>query len=207
MPERPGFNPEKEAAQEDDATREPSEDERKEARRKELAEWVSNLEKQLSLPEGRIRSYAIEVGGKTAKQYETELTKAGFKVDYFAKQILEKAKFSEERGEMDIVRLTVADLGFTNGATNREIWQRGKEIGLDLCPPDVGPELRLSMKDQPLGDYVTVAMEGIPDSDGNPLMFHVYSNDYDGRGLDKDYGHPENRQKIDCALAFVRRKP
>lgn len=158
-----------------------------------------------SFPEGKIAFQTLEFGGKTAKQYEAELTKAGFGINDYAKQILEKAKLSKERQETDIVRLTVKDLGFPKGATNAEIWQRGKDLDLDLCPPDVGPELRLSMKDQPLGDWVIVAMEAITDSDGNPSVFRVESRG-GGRWLSTSRGRPGYRWDPDYAFAFARRK-
>jgi len=61
---------------------------------------------------------------------------------------------------MHTVRLRVADLGFPEGAITREIigserdrdlfghpapftGGRGKQLGLKLCPPDTGPQLRL----------------------------------------------------------------
>ena len=57
-------------------------------------------------------------------------------------------------------------LGFPNGATLKEIYAKAKDLGLELCPAEVGPLLRLNYPDQPNGEYLRIAMETINDSDG-----------------------------------------
>ncbi len=171
---------------------------------------IKNLEHlYTTFPAREITTTTLEVGGKTPKQYATELTKAGFKIYDYAQQMLDRAEkeklFVAKRSEKDIVRLTVADLGFSNGATNQQIWDRGIELGLDLCPPEVGPELRLSMKDQPQGDYVVVMMKPIAVAGGGLDAFGVYARGGD-RWLFDDDGHPGRRRDTDDAVAFLRRK-
>lgn len=48
----------------------------------------------------------------------------------------------------EIVELSVHDLEFTDGATFEEIFCRIKQLGLYLCPLEIGPYLRLSYMDQ-----------------------------------------------------------
>lgn len=103
-----------------------------------------------------------------------------FNVSDYASQILEKMKVSKVAIELELVVLSVAELGFTNGATFAQIVEQAKQLELDLCPAEVGPVLRLVYKDQLRGEWLLVAMEPIADSDGRSSVFDV---DHDGDGL------------------------
>lgn len=61
----------------------------------------------------------------------------------FGVEILKETEFSKNKEIYSLVRFSVASLGFPSGATTDEIWQKAKEIGLELCPAEVGPHLRL----------------------------------------------------------------
>jgi hypothetical protein len=59
------------------------------------------------------------------------------------------------------------DLGFgEDGATVQEIYARALQIGLELCPAEVGPILRLNYLDQPVGEFLNIAMRPIARYDG-----------------------------------------
>lgn len=74
---------------------------------------------------------------------------------------------------VDLVRVTVAELGFKKGARRDQIYGRAKELGLEFCSPEVGPQLRLQYQDQPNGDWILIGMEPITASDGCPNVFSV----------------------------------
>lgn len=44
---------------------------------------------------------------------------------------------------MQTVELSVGKLGFPDGATTRQIFERASELDLELCPLELGPHLRL----------------------------------------------------------------
>lgn len=69
--------------------------------------------------------------------------------------------------DVDLVNISVADLGFKNGAYYKDICARAVEMGLNLCPAEVGPALRLSYTDQINGEHLQIATETIINSKGN----------------------------------------
>ena len=112
---------------------------------------------------------------KNADEFRKALKKAGFKISDWANNIIGKPAFtvasSEE--EIELVNLSVEELGFKNGAKYGDICTRAKELGLELCPNEVGPQLRLQYKDQPKGEWLRIAMEPITVSLGYLLIFDV----------------------------------
>jgi hypothetical protein len=61
-----------------------------------------------------------------------------------------------------LVVLAVSELGFEEeGASLADIYARARQLGLELCPAEVGPELRLQYLNQPLGEFLHIAMAPI----------------------------------------------
>jgi hypothetical protein len=121
------------------------------------------------------RTLTLGAGPKTADAYCQALKAAGFTIDDWAKDILSKPAFTVAAKEtkIDLVNVSVTELGFSNGASTKQIYDRAKELGLFLCPDEAGPALRLVYKDQPRGEWLHVAMESIADSVGDPDVFSV----------------------------------
>lgn len=87
-----------------------------------------------------------------------------------ALQIFHIADFSYRNIEIKLVRFSVAELGFKNAAYPEQIYKRAGELGLELCPPEVGPQLRLKYKNQPVDEHIIVAM--------NPVVFPYKEGHY-----------------------------
>lgn len=140
-----------------------------------------------SFPEGKIRMEDLTIGGENTRQLQDKLQKAGIQVSRYAKDMLKSPDFTTERRSKEIgtVRLRVQDLGFDGVATTDQIYVKAKELGLELCPAEVGPHLRLKYQDQPNGEWLYVGMKQIADSDGNPVVFRL---DRGGGGLWLDGG-------------------
>ena len=143
---------------------------------------------------------------KTADLYREALTQAGFKISEWALHILGKPQFTvaTEETEVELVVVTVGDLGFPKGAILEQIYTRAKQHGLKLCPPEVGPALRLQYPDQPLGEWLLIAMEPITGPDGSPYVFCVGHGD-SGRWLRESGGFPRGCWNADCCWVFLRK--
>jgi hypothetical protein len=70
--------------------------------------------------------------------------------------------FTKTRLELDLVVISARDLGFPeDGGPLQDIYSRALAIGLELCPADLAPELRLKYLDQPRSEFLHVAMKPI----------------------------------------------
>ena len=47
------------------------------------------------------------------------------------------------------------------------------EAGLDLCPPEVGPQLRLQYADQKVGEFLLIGMKPLPTASDSDACFVV----------------------------------
>ena len=90
--------------------------------------------------------------------------------------------------EVDLVVLSVFQLGFGDQVTGddilpgagvevslRDIYARALAIGFELCPAEVGPALRLSYLDQPVGEFLHIAMKPVARYTGELVNFTVGS--------------------------------
>ncbi|HRY76966.1 MAG TPA: hypothetical protein P5524_02290 [Candidatus Paceibacterota bacterium] len=138
---------------------------------------------------------------QSVSAYREALEKAGFRIGAWASDVLNGIQVSQSQVQLDLVALSVADLGFKEAVQPDQIYARAKELGLELCPPEVGPALRLAYPDQPQGEWLGIAMELIFDRHDDPGVFNV---GYDGdRWLSGDYGHCAFLWLFGCRFVFV----
>lgn len=141
-----------------------SEDQIKELTKK----FVSDLVAAAKPPINCLGWKTVRVGmHKTVADLCTALQSAGFRIGDWAGDIMKnKLTLAQTESELDLVVMTVADLGFKDRATRKEIYDRAIELGLRLCPAEVGPALRLTYKSQPYGELLLIGMEPIAVADG-----------------------------------------
>lgn len=101
--------------------------------------------------------------------------------------------------------MTLAEMGFTNPATWAQILERVRELG-DVCPPEVGPLMRLADTEQKKGEWYGVAMEPISVSGGYPIVFYVGRDGGGERWLDGDWVDPDYEWTLGGGLLFRLRK-
>ena len=87
---------------------------------------------------------------------------------------------SEGEREVDLVRARTVDLGYPNGASTVKIFGQAQRVGWQLCPAELGPQLRLQYGgDQPVSESLHIAMASI-ETDGKSRIFCV---DHEINGL------------------------
>ena len=110
---------------------------------------------------------------KGANGYRDALDAAHMGIGDAADEILGRPAFAYARAaaEFDLVRLSVAQLGFTDEKVSlADVYKRARQMGLALCPGEVAPMLRLAYRDQPLGEFLYVAMAPVATYGGAPTI-------------------------------------
>lgn len=161
-----------------------------------------------SFPEGKIQKWEMELGGRTEEEIEKELAdrenlseedKDKIYISSYAKDMLNNPEFfvSEQKEQFQFIKIKVKDLGFPGGATVREIYEKAEDLGLELCPPETGPIMRLDyekifQKEQPREEYFRIAMKQISGSDGDPDVFGVDRGDDGESWLHDAWAEPDD---------------
>ena len=160
-----------------------------------------------SFPDGKIRFENTTIGGKTSETLLGDLKTQKINVSSCAESMMKNKDFTIEPNpeQINLVRLKVGDLGFTREPTIDELYQKAESLGLELCPAEVGPHLRLSYVDQPLGEWFCIAMKQIADSDGGLSVFGLERDD-DGLWLDSYWTSSPYRWSLGHEFVFRRRK-
>lgn len=118
-----------------------------------------------SYPEGEIPIGIghLEIGGKSPKELEAELRQQGIRITFSAEKMLHDPDFTTPKMPkvLHIVRLRVQNLGLKGTPTIGEIYAKAKKQGLDLCPAEVGPHLRLKDTDQPVKEPYYIGIKPI----------------------------------------------
>jgi len=153
------------------------------------------------------RTVKLGTGLKIANDFRKAIKQSGMEISEWGNDLLGKSAFtvSSEEVEVELINVSVAELGFKYKATYKDICVRARELGLDLCPNEVGPQLRLQYNDQPKDEWLLVAMEAITDSNGSLRVFHVKRDDGGlclggGSGRSDYFWHGNDR------FLFLRRK-
>ena len=150
------------------------------------------------------KTIKLGTGLKTVDDFRKALKANGQRIGDWGNDILGKPAFTmaDKETEIDLVVVSNADLGFKEGAYLKDTYKRALELGLVLCPNEVGPQLRLQYTDQPMNEWLLVAMEPIKVSDGALLVFYVVRND-GGSWLHGHNGHPGNRRYAGNRFVFA----
>ena len=179
-----------------------------------------------AFPEGKISRFEFEIGGMSKEEIISELEKREslnesdkqkISISGYAKDMLKNDDFytlkdkGKEKEKAEFIKLKVSDLGFPDGATTDKIYQKAEELGLKLCPPEIGPKLRLDYeeffkREQSKREYFWIAMKQIADSDGVPSVFSVRRGDGGWSWLYGLDAFPEDRWNPEDSFVFRPRK-
>jgi hypothetical protein len=114
--------------------------------------------------------------------------------------------FARERRELDLVLLSAAALGFGQGGTLADIHARAVRLGFELCPEEVGPQLRLQYLNQPVGEFLHVAMKP-QRTYGGELVDFTLANSGAGLSLLGGSAQPDLVIARNVVFVFVRPSP
>lgn len=151
------------------------------------------------------RKVRLGTGLRTAEDFRAALKKVWAEVGQWGNGCLEKPGFTvaSQEIEVDLLNVSLWNLGFKSGAHLHSILMKGIDLGLHLCPAETGPQLRLQYLDQPKGEWLSVAMEPITDSVGYPHIFDV-GHDAKGLWLSGMDGEPDRWYKPEDRFLWVR---
>lgn len=112
---------------------------------------------------------------KDVETLKADIEAKGVKISEWAKYALAQPSFTMAPQEctVDLVCMTLEEMGFTTQMPLRYIYARGKELGLKLCPAEVGPQLRLQYDNQEYGEWCKIAMQPIEDNRSRARIFDV----------------------------------
>jgi len=150
-----------------------------------------------------------EYKGVTAIRVAIDASPCPVRVGEAAGEILGRPAFpyKQTRAQLDLAVVPIAELGFgENGASVRDIYARALGIGLELCPAEVGPTLRLNYLDQPVGEFLDIAMHPIARYNGELINFTV-GNGGAGLLLIGGDGRPDLVLPGAVRFVFVRPRP
>jgi hypothetical protein len=71
---------------------------------------------------------------------------------------------------VELVLVSAADLGVETESSLADVYKRARQVGLELCPAEVGLQLRLDYRNQPRGEALTIAMEPVATYSGEPTI-------------------------------------
>jgi hypothetical protein len=98
----------------------------------------------------------------SADSLHKALRRAGCHVGHLADEVLAGTGFSvsKTKTDVDLVLLSPGDLGFGAKSTHlADLYARAIRFGFGLCPAEVAPQLRLQYLNQPLGEFLRIAMK------------------------------------------------
>jgi len=127
------------------------------------------------------KSIKLGTSLKTADDFRRALKNCNMRLCGCTSNILKNPDFTvaAEEIELNLAVISVAELGFKNGATLKQIYSQAKKLDLRLCPAEVGPQLRLQYKNQPRDEWLIIAMNPIVSHDENLSLFGVGRTDSD----------------------------
>ena len=131
---------------------------------------------------------SVRIGGLSRLQLLAELQRNKIELNKAGLELFANDRFTPSEGSstLETIEITVANLGFPQGTTIDRIYERAVQLGMSLCPLELGPHLRLQHRDQPEGHVghppsqhrappgsLTIASRHISEDDDVPKGFYL----------------------------------
>lgn len=160
----------------------------------------STLEAVFShFPDRQLSFEQLSVGGKTRDELEDMLDRKGVQFSDFTRALFSDPRFTTSRPNerARFVMVEVADLGFVQGTTTAELFERARVLGLELCPSDVASWHCLQR--QQMDQNVYIGMEPLPTWD-DQAIFKLTNRR--GRELEDARAEPHTRRELSDVFLF-----
>ncbi len=161
------------------------------------------------------KTIKLRTGLKTGDDFQKAIEAEGMKVGYWVDKFTSALAASDKEKETELIKVAVGDF-FKKGATRKDFYERAIELGLALCPIEVGPQLRLQYKDQPEGECLIIATEpivftmsalgGMPNCERLLIVEHNVDGQNDGQWLNTSFFTLKKVLNPDDTFIFVRNK-
>jgi hypothetical protein len=115
----------------------------------------------------------------TVESLKNSILIAKMHIDNKVKALLNQEAFviCEEPKQIDLIVMSVEQLGLKKGVGYKDVCDRAISRGLELCPVEVGLQLRLQYKDQPPKECLSVATEPLT-YNGESFHFQICRDGY-----------------------------
>lgn len=148
---------------------------------------------------------SISIGGVNKEVLIQKLVDHGVQFNVYAHTLFAHPAFAvpEKPEAVDLVKISMSDLGFSEPHMFGDITKKANELGLKLCPLYLGAFLRLEYLEQPESPYLTIASAKPENDDEHPNGFYVRHLDgvlwLRGYRASDDYEWP-----LDSEFVFVK---
>lgn len=162
----------------------------------------------LKFPYNRIRQGSIEIGTIPKEAFEDSLRQKHIPIWRDIRELLHSPDFmvAQQPQQISLVQLKARDLGFIREGTTEEIYALANELGLDLCPVEVGLCLLLGEDtEKQFGKSFAVAMKPITLIDDSQAIIYLSQQDF-GPSLNLTDGEPSRPWRSDSDFVFRLRK-
>lgn len=169
------------------------------------------LRGELTLVEAQPRDFplwkTVRLGAhKTAADYSKALDagrnrSVDWVINYLGQPAFQCAK---QETDVDLTVVSVGELGFVQGALYSQVVERALAQGLELCPAETGPALRLAYEDQPRGERLIIATKPSTESGADLDLFVMEVSGGGGLWLRGDCGPSDRYWEPDRRFVFVR---
>jgi len=142
----------------------------------------------LTFPDCPFVARSVRIGGTSKRELLERLRSGGIELNEAGRELFAHDGFTvlEKSVIVTTVEITVANLGFVDGATSADLFEKAVQLNLMECPLELGPHLRLQYLDQPEGSLghmpsqhrappgsLTIASVHSVDNDDMPKGFYL----------------------------------
>ena len=138
-------------------------------KRDEIELMIEQIEKLLYWKKIKLGTF------RTVNELRQAILDQGDRISPWCKKMMEKTELSQSEIKVYLMTATTKELTGKDKATYQEIKDAIIDHGGELCPAEVGLQLRLQYQDQPIGESLMIVMESLFDHNGEPRIWAISS--------------------------------